>query len=979
MNLSPDQMQQNGSSGDKSGSAKKRTGLGTLLDSGVMLSEQQQNRLEEAYADGIRQYTHYNETRLEMAFSSFDEEMRLAVYELFFLLHVNDPKLANFQFTGKCYEYKNGVRQLVSLEQTASLYVEGAPAGLRGIHYLPSFIKSEYESYIEKTFKMKPYGPRTGQKWLPIVSMQSVGSIGTVGHKTFDSDLDLQVVYDLNPFVYETGDWGDSVFKEAINKEHRWWINAMRRQQKLSMDDFKNPGIKKQLSAAAANKIASTYPGLYRYLVREDAEFKSTLFTSTDKTLRIQMLHELLNLMKRAEKINAMGEIKQKEALLKRRLNLVQDYITAKFPDAEVYLFVYSVETFRQAQYFSTLEFKESSGSAYEYILNYDTLMPGIQFTPMVPTHFILPPAINNDTTLFNRLMDYMRFQALPIYSKRAGTLLDLGATPNLTEKYVAEHGGAIYWEAFKGSAGNLPKAILNLFRFEMLLDKRFNQTIIQMIKEPEKINKLANPKPSVEPPPKEGKSTAALIQRARQAKLEGGAPKEQWASPEDQLEAMANLKIGLPPWAVLELERKYSFLLLDPWWLRYKAMKIAFAEHNGVLGIEPEERNRISKVIDLAFSLHLRITDVMGKENEKKDGDSRPNLREQVLTDLLGWAFPEGSARRINLESLFAGGVRGLIFFEKEMRDLFQRSITRVEKRMADLDVREHKGDQEEVNLWINYYMEHFHPHQRVVPRVIMKHLKTARDGIEISLRESGWLFMSILRKETLLEAVKAKRDVSYLPERVLLLENARFLNGLAHCILNGYYGVVKPKTPDEHLTPLELDLAKVDQKQNIHNDLAYLTQEQVNDIARRINSFFGYQPYNYTDILRVERKITGAFIFLNMWKFGELSMLYRDNFGTWYCEEFFIQEIFQDAHNLAIDMDKMLRHKSLYTTLFDFLDDRGIDLGDAEITAWANPNSLNADRTMGYRAKVQDMEDGITFTDLILKNYLAFMESKP
>ncbi|NIP71859.1 MAG: hypothetical protein GWO16_01960, partial [Gammaproteobacteria bacterium] len=63
-------------------------------------------------------------------------------------------------------------------------------------------------------------------------------------------------------------------------------------------------------------------------------------------------------------------------------------------------------------------------------------------------------------------------------------------------------------------------------------------------------------------------------------------------------------------------------------------------------------------------------------------------------------------------------------------------RSMMRVEDKMAKLGVRDHAGESREVELWLNYYVENFQPPPNVVPRVIMKHLKVARDGIEVAYR---------------------------------------------------------------------------------------------------------------------------------------------------------------------------------------------------------------------------------------------------
>lgn len=950
-----------------------RSGLARLLETAVGLSSQQQDTLNKARVEGLAFYEQYNGGRMELAFSSFDRDMRLAVYELLFLLHVNDPRLARWKFAKKSWATVKGVRRQVPVEAMADLYLEGAPAGVQAIGLLPPLIKNEYESYVEGVFGMHPYGDRQPEIH-PIVSVQSVGSIGTIGHKSKDSDLDLQVIYDLIPFPLNTQNWNDNVFKAALNAEHKWRIGQVRRQQNISMDALRDSAIRAKLGKAAADQLARTYPGLYKYLVLGDREFAAKLFQdSADKTLRLQVLHELLNLMKRSEKLKLAGELRQQEALLKERIGRIQQYINDKFPEEEIYLFVYTTEWFRQGNYSSTLEFKESSGSAYEMILNYETLMPGIQFTPVVPTHFMLPKAINNDSTLYPRIMDYVRFQAVDLYDEHRHRFVDLGNVPDLDVEYVARHGGAIYWEAFKASSGNLPKAILNLFRFEMLLDKHLIKTIIQIVKEPDAINRLASPKPGDEPAetlaaPKH-RDALAIVRGTKAEQPEDAEPAKPPQTASQQLEDMESLKTGLPAWAVLEIEEKFPALLQDPWWLRFKALKIGFCEEGGVSGINVSERHRISKVIDLAFCLHVRVSDVMEPAQRKgKEAAVPPTHREQVLAEFLQRAFPPGSPRRINLDNLLSGGVRGLILFEKEMRELFQRSMMRVEEKMANMGIRDHAGESKEVELWLNFYVENFQPPLNVVPRVIMKHLKVARNGIEASYRPNqGWAFMSFQRQTLLEKSALSGRNVSYLPERVLLLEKSGFASGIAHCVLNGYYGMLDKGTPEERITIVELDDKKLNQGNNIHNELAFIKQDQLNRLMRRISDAFPYLPYNYMDILKKERDIIGVFVMLNLWRFGLVSIIYRDNLSTWYCDEFEVRELFDDALELHTDMHKLLRAKPLLDGLREHFKKRHIDPRRAELFAWANPNSLAPDHTMSFHDKLHDMEEGTTFCEIL------------
>ena len=49
--------------------------------------------------------------------------------------------------------------------------------------------------------------------------------------------------------------------------------------------------------------------------------------------------------------VEPVAEQRRREALLRERLQRIQDYIDHKFPAAEIYLFVYHVEGFRQGGY----------------------------------------------------------------------------------------------------------------------------------------------------------------------------------------------------------------------------------------------------------------------------------------------------------------------------------------------------------------------------------------------------------------------------------------------------------------------------------------------------------------------------------------------------------------------------------------------------------------------------------------------------
>ena len=904
------------------------SGLARLLAAPETFPAEEEAGLTRALSQGLAFYTGYNTSRLELAFASFDEDMKLAFYELLFLLHVNDPRLADLSFTARRFDRgADGRLRTVEEPATAELYLAGAPAGVRGMEALPGVYVHEYEDYIRATFSIHPYGEGKPSPLRPIVSLLSVGSTGTIGHKPQASDLDMQVIYDLAPFTFAGQPWSEGAVKEALRLEQKWLLRLLQQQRKLSPEALADPAQQAELRREVSRRIAAGYPGLARLLAQGSEAGVAALLGAEAAPARRRVVDELFRLMKRADRLARLGGRKRAEALLKERLARIQAYLEAKFPAAEIYLFVYPVEQFRQARYGSTLEFKESSGSAYELILNHETLMPGIQFIPMVPVHFVVPEAVNNDVAAYDRLVDRIRFRATGVYGEIEQRLVDLGAAPDLSPTYVAQHGGAIYWEAFKASAGNLPKAILNLFRFEMLLDPRFLKTIIQLIKQPGALDAHVTPKPD---------------------------------NPLRQQVLLGQMQIGLPPWAVLEMEGAFPALRADPWWLRYKALKIAFAEPAGVEGPDAEERARISKVLDQAFCLHLRVSDVL------EQAGPPTGYRQQVMADFLQRAFPPDSPRRLNLDTLLSGSGRGLYYFEQELRDLFRRSMTRVEQKMARLGVRDHVGESREVELWLNYYLEHFQPPPNIVPRIIMKHLKTPRARIEITFRgESGWRFEAVQADAAQRGPGGAARAA--LTRRVTLLEDCGFAIGLAHCIVNGYYGPL-PDNPEARTT-FQVDPRQVHQGSEVHDRLATLTGEEVDELARRINAAFPYRYVNYRDIVLEERRVTEVLVCLNAFRFGRLDVLYRNNINTWFCDELDLPELVAQAGVLSQDLSRLVTARPIHDALAAHFDRKRIDVAQVPLHAWTNPNSLAPTRGADYRDNRQTLASGAPLRAAILK----------
>jgi len=862
--------------------------------------------LKEGLTKGLAYFEEFNESRLELAFVSFDEDMKLALYEVLFLLHVNDPSFAELKYTATEVQHAGGSSRDNVYEATANLYVENAPHGVEGLDRVSEIFRESFHAHIKEVFGMDvPVGSAYG--YCPIVSIHSLGSIGTIGHKSLASDLDLQVQYELEPFLMDTSKWNNETFKNALGAEVKFWMNRFRKQQNMPPEALKDQKIAKSLRTKANQQISKAYPKLTKYLLTQSGDFNAELQGNGGQALRSHVMHELMLLMKRASQLTRGGELKKREIMLKERISRVQDYIAKKFPHAEIYLFSASNDDYRKGHHGTTLESKESSGSAYELILNYETLMPGIQITPMIPMHFVLPTFINNDVSAYDRIVDYIRFSVVDIYDGIKGRLVNLGATPDLKTEYAAKHSGAVYWEAFKASSGNLPKALLNLLRFEMLLDERMSKTNIQILKDPKYLEQFVSPRPE---------------------------------DPTPEIEAMVNDKTGLPPWALSEMEVRFPKLLQDPWWLRYKALKVGFHEQqNGIAGLGADERNLISKIADLAFALHVRLSDVFTKPGDTRTFDTH---REQVLIEFLKRAFPPISPKRKFLEFLFIGEINSVNRFERELRDLFRSALKRVNQKISEFNIQG-ESNQREFEIWFHYYQENFEPPPNVVPRTIMNHLKVPRGNLQIGYKiNEGWYFRSQQKESSVGKRFDTFGMLDHLPEEVILREKSGFLAGLADAVINGYYGIINQGTLKETRTAIEFDAKHMDLGNRVDNELAFLRPDSLHRLLDHIIAFFPYQPYNYLDCINKKREISEIVVYLNLLKFGRLSILYRDNLRTWYCDEYDHPDVFKLAHNLRRDARAMVTARSLHLTLAKFFKGRGVRPGEVSFACWVNPNSV-------------------------------------
>jgi hypothetical protein len=431
---------------------------------------------------------------------------------------------------------------------------------------------------------------------------------------------------------------------------------------------------------------------------------------------------------------------------------------------------------------------------------------------------------------------------------------------------------------------------------------------------------------------------------------------------------ALEDNDAGVPNWVLLDIENQHPALLQDPWWLRFKALKIGFGEPGGVFGLEREERDRLSRTIDLAFALHMRVSDVFTKPGDNRKFDSH---REQVLQKFLEAAFPPGTAKREYVEHIFAGEVRAVNQFETELRASFRMSLERTQAKVAEFDVKKMRRSSDEVKLWHAFYEENFEPKPNAVPRTIMNELMISRGRLQIGhVIGEGWYFRSLQKESQVGRRFDTFGVLSHLPEEVTLVEGSDFVAGLATCIVNGYYGILNRGALKETRTALEFDGKNLDVGDKLDNSLAFLRPDHVDRILDHVLEFFPDEHRNYTDFLEVDRRVERVFFFLNVWKFGRLSVLYRDNLGTIYCDEFDNDELKKKANTYHLDHMALLKAPPLHRMVDGFLKHHGLYVNDVKLATWVNPNSTET-KHLGARVELKERFLADTLKEIILQTH--------
>jgi hypothetical protein len=271
------------------------------------------------------------------------------------------------------------------------------------------------------------------------------------------------------------------------------------------------------------------------------------------------------------------------------------------------------------------------------------------------------------------------------------------------------------------------------------------------------------------------------------------------------------------------------------------------------------------------------------------------------------------------------------------------------------------------EFEVWHHFYAKNFMPKTNMIPRSILSHLQTPRGRVQIGFDlKKGWFFRS-LQRESKVGKRFASSILSLLPEQITLIQDTKFLYGLAYCVINGYYGIYSTGTLKETRTAIEYDRTHSNIGSKYDNHLAFVRPDQIERIMQHINKLNTPIKVGYLDCITKKRKIIALIVFLNLQKYGRISILYRDNLDTLYADSFDVPELSKQAELFMTSYRKLFKAISIHKILGRFFKDRGIDLTDVELITWVNTNSVETTHAATNElAKEQDLS--LAFKEVIM-----------
>ena len=837
--------------------------------------------------EGLRTANNINSFRMNLAMENFTEETKCALFEVLFFLHVNDPKFTNYEFTPYNDPTEKGNSDK---KHNACLYIPNCMAGVLGVNDLNPIIKKDFLLYCYRNFGYKGLPE---YKYYSIVSVCSIGSVGTIAHKSGKSDLDIQLQYELYPPNLPSAFINRSSIKQAVNNI----FNKLGESVGQEEGEITNSQVKAQ--------ILKRYPVISKYLDSNDDDFVQ--LCSTNPHLIESLIIELDSLYQVYIIHKNRTLYVQRETLFQKKAKLLEEYLQVKFPNSEIFFFAYSTENYRKGKHGNTKKSKEASGSAYELILNYEVLLPGIHFNSVVPSHNVFNLKTNDNLRLYKILMVLIKSNfGLNQIFKLQNHLVDLGNTPALDRQYIVSHFGSVYWESFKASQGNLPKAFLNLLRIETMLWHDNAETVIRAIKD----QSLFNTRPI----------------RDKEEEDEFGLN-----IPENKLFTLSDFA---------EAEEKFVNLCYDPWWIRYKILKCSYEDAPGIITLK--ERYQITSVIDICFAIHLMLSEVMKDEMDNAFKEGSLSYRRSFLTYFYNNAFPPFSENRQRINNIFLGNIDTINNFEKELKELFHNCIKRVEFN-CKINPDKFAANREEFNIWHHYFKKYFIPPKNMIPRGLFKQNVNYGNRINVHYKDKQWIFYFYLES-------KAKNPKTFLVSKnnekqheVELFRHQSIMYGFAYCVLNGYFKADLDSELRRASSSIEVN---TDNFQELDKTSAKLLAESGQLMAQFIIEKFRPFYVDYRDCLNDDQSIKDACIFVNVLIFGRLDILYRDKLDNWYYYGYTCDSIRSNSKFLHTHQDEFFQNKELLSVISKFCENHKIPTEQFEekLYIWLNPISLHS-----------------------------------
>lgn len=637
----------------------------------------------------------------------------------------------------------------------------------------------------------------------------------------------------------------------------------------------------------------------------------------------IQLIDFYLDL--EASKIEAKSE-----SALHRKIQMIEAYLTKKYPNTEVHLFTNILRNQRRGQHTPFLVSPEGS-MAYSLMLNDFLLNPAVVLAGISPMPFDISPDLKV-------LLSIGVFPATEwslsqkkgesVESFNITQLADWGSL-NIPREKLWSHAIPIYLrESEKVSHRNLPKALLNCWWLEMLccMEKDPNPTSLTQL--------LWNP----------------------------------------DLRYFIKHKVESPIVSkIQEIEKGYPVLIRDPWWLKFSEMLVRFDDA------------KMQNHIIFCFAQHIRLTDIIDFNNDCKPiwldkSDKNINWRIKALVAFYDLFFPNQN-ERVDLMKFAQGRDDIGNKTEKKLKQAFLDSMNRTEQKLIEIGnekaassiikylrkadggatteeleetvhkflkkVNQHiiiadetifaKSKSEEPlnameesqleilqkdrqqlrqkveelvadyakrqiqlsvptlekyildariklagdpleNVIFKYHFErNFKRKPFQVPLPISKSLSIPRKKImlEFNVKRDNWLFKSILSKQD-------SRGSGGGSEMGMF--SASLVEGLARCVFSGYVGFT-----NKNLTAFEKP-ASHHRSPVARNPL---THQDIQDLAFAINEFFRPQRVRPQELLENLHYITDIFMMGNVNRYSVVSLVVRDNFGEHFVVDYDLAKI--------------------------------------------------------------------------------------